>query len=109
MSAYSDYKCGAISESEFKSAMRRECADMMPDYPPDPYPYTCQECEYCKNGERFVYDVVKRACDNKHVVKRLDRYAYTSFCVRDIEHIKEITGYEDVCEEHGELFKPEGE
>ena len=37
MSAYSDYRCGAISEDEFKSAMRMECED--------PYDrYTCFDC-----------------------------------------------------------------
>lgn len=106
MSAYSDYVNGYISEQEYISAMRREEGDFY-DRPPDPYPYTCQECEFCKNGLVFVRDIVKRECDNRLVTKRSDRYGYASFCVKDIEHIKEITGYEDVCEEHGELFKPE--
>ena len=47
MSAYSDYKCGAISEDEFKSLMRRECEDV--DFYDRP---TCRDCgdydECCK-------------------------------------------------------------
>lgn len=39
MSAYSEWKCGAISEDEFKSAMERECRDI------DPYDrFTCHDC-----------------------------------------------------------------
>ncbi len=51
MSAYSDYKCGALTEDEYKSNMRRECADPY-DRP------TCRDCasykdcceQVCKEG-----------------------------------------------------------
>lgn len=53
MSAYSEYKCGAIDYDEFKSSMRRECMDY------DPYDrFTCRDCasykdcyeQVCKEG-----------------------------------------------------------
>ena len=106
MSAYSDYTNGYISESEYISAMRRECGDRY-DEIPEPYHYTCDDCEFCKNGLVFVHDIVKREADNRLVTKRSNKYAYTSFCVRDIEKIREITGYDDVCDDHGELFSPD--
>ena len=54
MSAYSDYKCGAITEEEYISAMRRECGDDSPeeapfvtDDPEDPH-WRCENCAHCK-------------------------------------------------------------
>ena len=44
MSAYSDWKCGALSDSEFRSAMARECADY------DDRP-SCSECVYYHDGK----------------------------------------------------------
>lgn len=39
MSAYSEYSCGALSDDEYQSAMRRECEDY------DPYDrFTCRDC-----------------------------------------------------------------
>lgn len=32
MSAWSDYRCGAIDEEEFKYLMQRECADDYPEH-----------------------------------------------------------------------------
>ena len=38
MSAWSDWKCGAINDNEYKFAMMRECADnYYTDDPDDPY------------------------------------------------------------------------
>lgn len=106
MSAYSDYKCGAISESEFKLAMERECGDFY-DRPPDTYDYTCQECEYCRDGKVFVSEIVKRECDNRLVTAESKRYGCAEFCIKDLDNIRQIHSYDDVCEEHGELIKPE--
>lgn len=104
MSAYSDYKCGAISESEYKSAMRRECGET---YPPEPYNYTCQECEYCRDGKVFVSEIVKRECDNRLVTAESKRYGLAEFCIKDLDNIRQIHSYDNVCEEHGELIEPE--
>ena len=39
LSAYSDWRCGALSDDEYQSAMRRECEDY------DPYDrFTCRDC-----------------------------------------------------------------
>ena len=48
------------------------------------YNYQCQECEHFRQmvlGGKWV-----------------------SFCIKDIDNIKEVQGYNDVCEEPGELF-----
>lgn len=116
MSAYSDHKHGYISDDEYKSAMRRECADFY-DRPPDVYDYTCQECEFCKLGKTFAYTIAdiygkeppKEEPRHRLVLKKTKRYGYVDLCTRDIENIREISRYDDVCEDHGELFKPEGE
>ena len=50
MSAYSDWKCGAISDEEYRSAMRRECGESLPFYtddPDDPH-WRCENCKHCK-------------------------------------------------------------
>lgn len=54
MSAYSDWKCGAISRDEYEAAMRRECEDHYPDDVPfytddldDPH-WRCENCGHCK-------------------------------------------------------------
>lgn len=107
MSAYSDYTNGYISESEYISAMRRECGDRY-DEIPEPYHYTCDDCEFCKNGMVFVREIVKREGDNRLVTKtNRARYGYASFCVRNPENIREIWETDDVCDDHGELFCPD--
>ena len=42
MSAYSDWKVGAISDDEYKAAMRRECEDHYPDM--ERMPKQCMDC-----------------------------------------------------------------
>lgn len=106
MSAYSDWKVGALSDDEYKFCMRRECKDWPLDGEYE-YQYTCQECEYCVYGKRFAFDVVVREADGKHVLKQTRNYTYAEFCIRDKYNIKEIHGYDDVCEDHGELFREE--
>lgn len=56
MSAYSDYKCGAISEDEYKMAMRRECADSYDRYEVEPVKMCC-DCAYYQEATLF-----KRKC-----------------------------------------------
>lgn len=59
MSAYSDYKCGALPYDEFKSAMRRECAE-------DPFDgYTCRDCASHKDCEKQVCLEGYPQCDDK--------------------------------------------
>lgn len=109
MSAFSDWRVGALSDDEYKQAMRRECYDRIyPDASPDDYyQYTCENCEYCRLGKRFTFDVVVREADGKHVLKQTREYTFTNYCVKDIENIREIKDYDDVCEDHGELFREE--
>lgn len=54
MSAYSDWKCGAISTEEYEQAMRWECRDDYYDDMPiytddhgDPH-WRCENCKHCK-------------------------------------------------------------
>lgn len=82
-----------------------------------PFEPTCEECEFCKRGLTFCYDVVDffsgKAPTNDTIgtncvlKKDLHRQGYVDLCVRDIEHIKEINLFDPVCEDHGELFMPE--
>lgn len=74
MSAYSDWKAGALSDDEYRSAMRRECGDDFPrdelpfytDDPDDPH-WKCENCGHCKE-----YKVFKR------IIKEHPRYFYES-------------------------------
>lgn len=104
MSAWSDYRCGAISEQEFKYAMQRECGDLFYGDEQEPKTYHCQDCEFCKAGERFVRDVEIREVDKKPVVKTTKRVCYTTYCVKDIEKIREIDDWDEVCDDPGALF-----
>lgn len=117
MSAYSDYKGGLISESQYKSYMERECADIYYDDAVIPFEPTCEECEFCKQGMAFSHDIVDLdGNDQDHgakgrlvLKKALHRQGYIQLCIRDLEHIKEVNGFDKVCEDHGELFLPEGD
>jgi hypothetical protein len=74
LSAYSEYKCGAIPYDEFKSAMRRECEDH------DPYDrYTCLDCASHKDCEKQVCLEGYPQCD-QGVEKFEDEYeVYEAF------------------------------
>ena len=60
MSAYSDWKAGALTDDEYKSAMRRECGDDSPreelpfytDDADDPH-WRCENCGHCKEYKIF--------------------------------------------------------
>lgn len=59
MSAYSDWKCGALTDEEFAYYMRQECEDRSEhiketytDDPDDPY-YICENCKHCISVEVF--------------------------------------------------------
>lgn len=63
MSAYSEYRCGAIDEDEFRSAMRRECTDI------DPYDRpTCRDCssydDCCKQIAEEGYPQCEQGIDH---------------------------------------------
>lgn len=74
MSAYSDWKAGALTDDEYRSAMRRECGEDSPreelpfytDDPDDPH-WKCENCGHCKE-----YKVFKR------IIKEHPRYFYES-------------------------------
>ena len=56
MSAYSDWKCGALSDDEYKSAMRRECED--------PYDrLTCRDCYSYKTCSEQVAELGYPQCE----------------------------------------------
>ena len=104
MSAYSDWKVGALSDAEYRSAMKRECKDWPPDGEFE-YHYTCQDCEFYKIGYRFFREIGIREADQKEVIKTTKKYCYMDLCTKDIEMIREINSYDDICEDHGELFR----
>ena len=93
MSAYSEYKCGAIDYNEFKSNMRRECIDY------DPYDrFTCRDCasykdcyeQVCKEGypqceeginhEEYFEDAYEEF-DNKTTYKKCIECRYFGYAV----------------------------
>lgn len=92
---------------EFTNLTEQELCDLMCGKPEDITRY-CEECEYCKLGKRFAQEIVTREADGKQVLKQTSRYAIMDICVRDIDHIKEIHGWDEVCEKHGELLDMEG-
>ena len=97
--------CGALNIKSYPTKGKRE-DDRYPDFPDEPTRY-CEECEFCKNAKRFVQEIVTREADGKQVLKTTDRYCYMDICVKDIENIREINSWDEVCEEHGELFDME--
>ena len=75
-------------------------------YPDGEYHYTCQDCEHCKMyAQRFVWEPAIREADGTLIVNKTNRYGYMHLCIRDLDHIKEVNSYDDVCEDHGELFR----
>ena len=58
MSAYSEYRVGAISYDEFRSSMRRECEDLYDRY-------TCRDCASHKDCEKQVCLEGYPQCDDK--------------------------------------------
>lgn len=57
MSAWSEYRVGAISEDEFKSAMRRECED--------PYDrFTCFDCSSYRDCQEQVARLGYPQCED---------------------------------------------
>lgn len=60
MSAYSEWKCGAIGDDEYRSAMARECMDS------DPFDgYTCHDCSSYKDCCEQVAHLGYPQCDDK--------------------------------------------
>ena len=53
MSAYSDWKCGALTDEEYRSAMRRECEDSIPFYSEEGHEEPLGMCETCKHCIEF--------------------------------------------------------
>lgn len=55
MSAYSEWKCGAISDDEYSFYARREYGER--DYPPDTGSVTvkCENCIHCKEKDDSYY------------------------------------------------------
>ena len=73
---------------------------------PEEIRYTCEECEYCKTYSKvFSWEIVTREADQKQVLHKTKNYCYVNLCVRDLDHIKEVNSYDDVCEDHGELSR----
>ena len=92
-------------EEELKWEYRGD--DNYPDYPDEPTKY-CEVCEFCKPAKRFIQEIVKREADGAQVLKQTENYCWMDICIRDMEHIKEIHRWDEVCEDHGELFESEG-
>ena len=89
MSAYSDYKCGAISEDEFKSSMRRECEDV------DWYDrYTCNDCASHRDCEKLVIEQGYPQCDDKDDYFQDELVVYEA--MQDKEFLKKTYGNTDV-------------
>ena len=124
MSVWSDWKCGAISEEEYRAYMQREDArDRAYEYAVEqaglyhdddelPFEPTCESCIYCKLGTRQAWEIARydgkdaEPDDPRKILvlrraKNEDGYrkAYIHLCVKDIEHIKEVNNY-DGCEEY---------
>lgn len=58
MSAYIDWRCGALTDEEYKSAMQRECMDI------DPYDrFTCFDCSSYKTCQEQVAHLGYPQCE----------------------------------------------
>lgn len=102
MSIYSDYKCGALSYDEFKTLAIRECKEHYPNLPEERVWY-CHECEFCKPAKKYMQEIVTRISDGKQVLKNTDKYGCMDVCVKDVDDIREIHAWDEVCNDHGEL------
>lgn len=101
MSIYSDHKCGALTDEEFKPLARREEASY-PNFPEEQTRF-CEECEFCKPAKRFIQEIVTREADGAQVLRQTENYCWMDICVRDTEHIREIHRWDEICNDHGEL------
>lgn len=104
MNRITENMCGALIIRNNTKTQRED--DRYPDYPVEPTRY-CEECEFRKHSKRFVQEIVTREADGEPVLKTTDRYAWMDICVKDIDHIKEIHTWDEVCEDHGELLEME--
>lgn len=60
---------------------------------------TCEECRFCKEAMRFSYEPTIRE-DNRVVIQEnRKRMGYMDVCIKDLDHIKQIHGYDSACEE----------
>ena len=58
MSCFSDYKVGALSEDEFRSAARRECMDI------DQYDrFTCRDCSCYEDCKKQILELGYPQCE----------------------------------------------
>ena len=105
MSSVINNMCGALNIRNYPAKGKRE-DDRYPDFPDEPIRY-CSECEFCKHGKRFIQEIVTREADGEQVLHQTDQLCWMDICVRDIENIKEIHDWDEVCEDHGELFDME--
>ena len=75
MSAYSDWKCGALSDSEFRSAMTRECADYDGRS-------SCSACIYYHDGKCQV-DECAGVTEKITYGEMADIFKQLSYVIRD--------------------------
>lgn len=68
------------------------------------YDYQCVDCEYCTRGKRFVRQPAIRKADGQMIIETTKDYTWAAFCTKNTDCIVEIHEYDDVCEEHGDLF-----
>jgi len=88
MSAYSDWKAGAINDEEFASAMRRECQDI------DIYDrYGCPDCTCYNECQKQVCLLGYPQCEQGYELFE-DEYEVHE-ALQDSEFMKEKYGSED--------------
>ena len=71
MSAYSDYKCGAIDYEEFKSAMAWECRGDN-DYGCRGCKCSCEDCIHYVEGTETECDLPEGECVDKSEFEPVD-------------------------------------
>lgn len=117
MSIFSDHKAGCIDDDTFNA----ECARMNREdradrelLPFEPVKHYCEECPHFKTGLTFPSEIcdiygntgVSRDTPRYNLVIKKDRarYGYTHLCVKDIEHIKEVNPYDEICDDMEEMI-----
>lgn len=70
-----------------------------------PFDHVCADCEFCHAGFRFARGGVWDETNKRIVTKELGHYAMTDYCVRNPYFVKEVHGYDPVCEYHGEIVE----
>lgn len=95
MSAYSDWKCGAITDDQYRASYNREQYEQ--DHP-DEYDqtHTCEYCQYCKTAHVFPAKLSKALANVIEYEKEANKTIH--LCAVDPDDMYQVNPW-DCCDD----------